>query len=305
MTVSKYLLIGMVIILLISAIGCGKESPPSEGMTPSEVIARANTAMSELQSYRMQLRLSYTSDGGEAGETTIAAESVAPDRYYMKTDEDDSRTESITIGSKNYIRHDNLPWRLAEIPYQDDDPFAGSKIMVPSPDSLTNIERLPDEEINGRDCWHFRALSTMDTWIEGQTTAIESMEAPDWYREQRLEALDGMRRWTNTVELWIDKEDYFMRQNKSESRTAHPDPESGEEEWVTSRVLIQYYDFNAPIEIEPPLDVVLTRDYSAGTPGPLGPPSIDPPSNPSLAKVSLLFTLLLVIIWGTYLGFKR
>ena len=66
------------------------------------------------------------------------------------------------------------------------------------------------------------------------------------------ELLELMRRGSIEVELWVGRDDHLIRQI---SRLDHL-PELGagtaEEKWIRQTMVVQFYDYNEPIVIEPP-----------------------------------------------------
>ena len=63
------------------------------------------------------------------------------------------------------------------------------------------------------------------------------------------EYFPGSLNSTFTIEVWIGKDDYLIRQVKHNGQVFLSNGEVG-----TFSFLEVYYDFNEPIEIEPPLD---------------------------------------------------
>ncbi|GAI07899.1 unnamed protein product, partial [marine sediment metagenome] len=107
-------------------------------------------------------------------------------------------------------------------------------------DSLTDLEKLPDEKIEGVDCIHYRGVVDVDRVIEEQKAKLDPRQP---HYEEMLKGLEDMRNMKTEVELWIGREDYLIRQLKQDMEV----PLEG-----TSRVTVKYYDFNEPITIEPP-----------------------------------------------------
>ena len=63
------------------------------------------------------------------------------------------------------------------------------------------------------------------------------------------EYFPGSLNSTFTIEVWIGKDDYLIRQVNIDVQFFKSDGEV-----YTGSVTAEYYDFNEPIEIEPPLD---------------------------------------------------
>jgi len=125
-------------------------------------------------------------------------------------------------------------------------------------DTLTDLEKFPDEKIDGVDCFHYRGRVDIDRMVDERKAELDPAQRD--YKE-RLEALEQQRQMKIEVELWIGKDDYLIRQIKRDIeapwRGLSCDPASGGvvelEGWSHSSSMVKYYDFNEPITIEPPL----------------------------------------------------
>jgi hypothetical protein len=197
------------------------------GSLPGGIMAKACATTEGLLSYRTSSSLVSTHNG----ETTIwdsEGEYAAPDRYRGKFTLGNSTFEVITIGDKNYAwRADNTTdnaWSAGIYgwPLSKEDTLS----LL---DLLTKIENLPDERIAGVDCFHLRG--------EFDEEIVKSMD-------EQAAAIEVV------VEVWIGKDDYLIRQVTHNVQIFASDGGVG-----TFSYLEVYYDFNEPIEIEPPLDV--------------------------------------------------
>ena len=245
MNAGKYFIIGIVLLLIAPLGGCSK------GLSLREVTTKAIVATSEAQSYRASAVDTYTVDG-ETGESTYESEFVAPDRYRGKTSSNSSWHESIVIGDKGYIRSSDKP-QWCQSPCQYDDYTSVVEVSSISLEKeleplnwLVGLEQLPDEEIDGVDCWHYRGTVDMDSYVEKLKAKAEG-KPPEY-----LVLVEEMRRWRQSFELWVGKDDYLIRQLKNEARYPVPEPGTGEEKWATRSTVERFYDFNEPIQIEPP-----------------------------------------------------
>ena len=132
---------------------------------------------------------------------------------------------------------------------------------------LFTIETLPEEEINGTDCFHFRGILDVEKYVEWYRpiyieTATEFNETldEDQYKmdpEQSWEGIADIYRSKETIyEYWIGKDDYIIRkrvvvERELATNTLAVDDLSHE----STRQIISYYlDFNEPVEITAPLD---------------------------------------------------
>jgi len=116
---------------------------------------------------------------------------------------------------------------------------------------LIDIERLPDEAVDGVTCSHYRGRVDRNSyvdmlietyWLKGGISELDPVV---------LKGFDRMRRQEIDVDLWIDGEDY-IRQFRTDARFPMPDSDTGEEVWGTGVDTVRYFDFNEPIVIEPP-----------------------------------------------------
>lgn len=215
------------------------------GSFPGGIIAKACATTEGLLSYRTSSSLICTHNG----ETTIndsEGEYAAPDRYRGKFTLGTDMFEVIIIGHKNYVwRADNTTdtaWGayIYGWPLSKED----TRSLL---DSLTKIENLPDERIAGADCFHLRGEVDMQRWAEKAKAALDSTY-PGY--EEDVESIEEQAAATEAVvEVWIGMDDYLIRQVKHNWQIFASD--GGVD---TLSYTEQYYDFNEPIEIEPPLD---------------------------------------------------
>ena len=217
--------------------------PWSTSLDPGGLIAKAYAATTELQSYRMFSSIKSTLEG-KTSEATFETEFVAPDRYRGKATTNGDWVEFIIIGDKQYIR-DSDPSRTTSVGV-----LSGSILSKEDTlrllDRLTDLEKLLDEMIDGVDCLHYKGRIDMARTVEEQMANLDPAQ-PGY--EQMLEAMEQLRQMKTEVELWIGKDDYLIRQIKYDMQV--PSEDSGQ--WDTLSSKVQYYDFNEPIEIKPPV----------------------------------------------------
>jgi hypothetical protein len=267
MNIQKCLLISTAILLVTPIIGCAR------GPSLEEVMAKAYAATEELQSYRVESRLAQSKEVamGLSSEATFEMEVVAPDRCHLTIHlgGDWGEDEFITIGEKQYSRHYRdskwSQWGLSPHPTN------GYGIYVSAPrqtllllHSLTDLKELQDAKVEGVDCLHYQGRVDMDKVVEeGKTKLDPSMSG----YENIAENLEYQRQLKIEVEIWIGKEDYLIRQMKEDlqwqpvgaARKVH-------KQIITISSLTRYYDFNTPIEIEPPKGGAnLTWDITYGS----------------------------------------
>ncbi len=227
MNVGRYLITGYIVFLIIPLVACGR------GASLREVTAKARIATSEAQSYRMRGTTRYTSDA-ESFETVFEGGFSAPDRFRVKISADSGRwCEVIKIGDKSYDRTSDKDVTCIVLPI--------AEVLEPL-DSLIDLEQLPEEQIDGVDCLHYRGKTDIDSLVEKTGRGYQ----------QTPEFLEVMLRTSIDAELWVGKDDYLIRQMITTIRSPESEVGTGEEKWVTQTTIFRFYDFNKPIAIEPP-----------------------------------------------------
>jgi len=245
MDIRRYFIISVVILLMTPVVGCG------ERLNLGEVTNKAITATIEAQSYRVTAVETHTVDG-ETEESTYESEFVAPDRFRGKVSSDGNWSEVIIIGDKGYLRSSEKP-QWCQLPGQyDDQSFTQATLIslekeLEPLDWLVDLEKLPGEEIDGVACLHYRGKVDQDSYVDMLKKTVERKYG------QIPEHLEEMRRWTMNFELWVENDTHLIRQLKSELRFTIINPDTGEENLFTGSTTKQFYDFNQPIEIEPPV----------------------------------------------------
>ena len=232
--------------LLISLAGCGNSGPE-----PEAVISRAIEASKEVETYRAEMTVIQT-ENGEATRSNALIEFVSPDRLHSIQVNEDETLESIIIGQKyyNFTTFDNK-WQVRQWPGEVSSINLGA-VMVGILDSLEGLKKIKDEDIDGSECFHYRGSVDMKAKAEEEKAILDPA---DPYYEERLQILDMYDKWQHDVEFWVDKETYLVRQLKQYQETvfvrdAGEDEEREEHQTIT--VTQRFYDFNAPITIEPP-----------------------------------------------------
>lgn len=212
---------------------------------PGGIMAEACATTEGLLSYRESSSFVSTRNG----ETTTwdsEVEYADPDRYHGKFTLDIGTFEVITIEDKEYVWGvDNTTDSLQVVSMYVWPPSKEDTLSLL--DLLTKIEKLPDERIAGADCFHLRGEVDMERWAEKTKAALDSTD-PRY--EEDVEFIEEQAAATEAVvEVWIGKDDYLIRQVKHNGQVFASDGEV-----YTFSYTEEYYDFNEPIEIEPPLD---------------------------------------------------
>jgi hypothetical protein len=265
----------MVILMVMPVVGCANSSETGLNLEAElEALRQTCAASEEVQSYRVEISSIHIEEGKNL-EGTLEVEFVAPDRYHYRGYGDVEQEESIIIGNKVYSRDsENDQWQEVEMsPNMLKAQKLSLKSLTPSAestfqllDSLTDLEKLPEEEIDGVDCLHCRGRVDMERKVEKQKAELEATLDPSepGYQE-RLNFMEWQRKWKINEELWISREDCFVRQRKSETQMPATQSPTGEimpamqsptgeimQGEAKLTMLMHYYDINEPIKIEPP-----------------------------------------------------
>ena len=231
---------------------------PNIILTPKTVLARAQAALPDIQSYQMTSACyTHLLKTNEFIHRLYEKSEFAGDRYYMIWDYNVSVQQSaewinpptyyrevigpdelevIGIGELTYGRGEELPSMLSTTPEERQtsalSAITAEKQLERLNEIASEIEVLPEENIDGVSCYHY--LIAVDT-------------------EKYVELVNDNWAWQDTTiteELWIGKDDYIIRQRKHEYKHTSEDMQVSS----STVFMFKYYDFNAPISIEPPVD---------------------------------------------------
>ena len=120
-----------------------------------EVLAKSFIATQALQSYQTELTVTSL-PGLDLGTTTVELSYVAPDRYDIKTVNGDTAEETIKIGDATFYQT-TIQGVVPQVvnPYSSPmSPDTGSTFRLLN--TLHGLQTLPDEKIDGVDCYHYR-----------------------------------------------------------------------------------------------------------------------------------------------------
>ncbi len=259
------ILLGSIFLLsFLLLVGSGTDSAPSP--TDIEgVLKKARSTSSKASSYRYYLTgITNSTTTDPFGESTTTVEwseegaYVSPNslwtRHTMKyvpvgwPEGDTHTSESVHIGSTCYQRKDGeTHWTVDDDWGEVEGRFGENSTLLLDIDSLTDLERLPNETIRGIDCLHYRGKVDMDAFVD---------KLPDYlYPDERYREWLGYT--DRTVELWIGEEDYLIRKYRGDERNPYPSmsdlssPPGSESRHVATEVT-EFYDYDQPVEIEPP-----------------------------------------------------
>ncbi len=238
-----------------------------EKESPATVIAISRASMYGLQSYRAET-VSTIQNSVETSSTSTK-DYVAPYSYHGKSIKGDEWLEYIFIGDKQYYRASyGTQWRDKGI-FQKEDGTSSQIFMQISDDfrvlgTLIDVEKLSDEKIDGVGCFHYRELQYPEIDIEAEMESLENYLADnpellsgtesmsiDEVKEQYRADLERMSQGETVIDLWIGKDDYFLRKMEMVRKSIQIGTD-GEDEWVTTTLTTKWTDFNEPIEIVAP-----------------------------------------------------
>jgi hypothetical protein len=213
--------------------------PWSSPLSPQALVARANEATSGLQSYRMSLH--SKASGAQPLDNAIEVAYASPDRFQAEVNLNGATAEFISIDGKIY-RHD-ISGTGSE--YHIFPTIPSKQDTLSLLDWLTDLETLPDVQIDGVDCLHFRGK------VDLQRLVPRSSASPNGQSEVQM--LEKLKDIDTVFEIWIGKDDYLIRRIYQEMRTPVKGPTGEITDWNVSTSEQKYYDFNAQISVEAPL----------------------------------------------------
>jgi hypothetical protein len=146
--------------------------------------------------------------------------------------------EYIIIGEKQYVRKFSEDFDInVDFGTPTTESFLSRETTLEYLDRMMDIENLPDETVNGIECFHYAGIYD----IARSIARMQRVEV-----EELSPALRGMYA---RVELWIGKGDYLIRKmHRVRQKAGAPDILG------TVDMTINYLSINEPIVIEPPID---------------------------------------------------
>ncbi len=225
---------------------------PTLALTPEKVLAKAQAALANVQSYRtIDKAYDYDPSTQDMSLQVYQAEAetdVTSGRFHFKKSGLSSGYfhEQIGIGEKIYIRGDSSVTSTVE-EWQESTPSA--ILTQEQLDMLVKVEVLSDENIDGVACFHYRGTVDTEKLIQQQQARWKNIFKETLLQEfiDHVDKAWRVARVTN--EFWIGKDDYIIRQWKHVITNV-----TGEVGDSSGMEIVKYYDFNVPISIEPPLD---------------------------------------------------
>jgi hypothetical protein len=244
----------VVLVLIVFGALWGTGVLPDSALSPEKVLAKAQTAILTVQSYRAS---------GYYNPSVIRTQwEFTGDRYHsVNSVTYGDGSEMIFIGEQIYLKGYNSTTASIE-DMQAETPSA--KMTQEHLNMLTAIEVLPEENIDGIVCFHYRGQVDNEQYFERYLQPILEKAYYDSFikmnetRERKFteeEIIENVKKIiasakekdknkeynVKTWEFWIGKDDYIIRQWEHFL--------NGWSSWI-----VKYFDFNVPISIEAPLD---------------------------------------------------
>ena len=220
---------------------------------PQTAADRAAGAALDIKSFRMSI-----SQTGAYNENTFqvdfSSEFVSPDSYHVKMTEGSTVREYTVIGNKVYVKDRSASDTVIFSLTRSFSTMLNQEMSLELFDQLTDIQTLPQERIEGVNCFHYQGRMDIEKQIaelKRSVTEYHEQMGKDPPSEEEMEDMVAQNREiSHQVDLWIGEDDYILRQIK---QSIHgPDSNVGR---IDTDYIQKYYDFNQPINIEPPLDV--------------------------------------------------
>lgn len=234
-------------------------------LSPQAALANAYTTTTGLRSAHIVMeQIMQTSRDGQPITQVWHSEGdfQFPDRMRMTTKYDGQTMEMVTIGRKVYTRPaGQTTWQVQTLP-----PFVpGSFADVPTPDlesmleqmrTAGNVEQLPDEEVDGVLCLHYRWQVDFG---RARQQLRQQLNAQDPEVKTWLETLDRMEVQSQPgLDYWLGRQDNRVRQFRMHYVFSLPMP-SGPAGGVLSSpysmtITTRLSDFDKPVYIQPPVE---------------------------------------------------
>jgi hypothetical protein len=242
----------LVIALLTTLAGCKR----STQLTAEAVIQKAYVKTSEVGSFRYRETTTMI-DGSRTGQGITEGERVLPDREHSKGESQvlgiDSSHEQFWIGNTGYARlGQDGEWQVTQVRSALDLtglPFGPLSYL----DFLIEPIRLEDAKIGSLRCLRYQGGVDTDSFLP-PVTAVPDPKAPGYsLNEQQLEDLkaylERMRQSKWVLNVWISEPDFLVRRLELEATYS----EDSDQPWFSEQRVVEFYDFNKPIDIHPPI----------------------------------------------------
>ena len=249
---SRFALAAVLVIVLLTALaGCGKPSQASV----EAMIQKAYTNTAEVQSLRWR-ETTNSIDSSREGQGITEGERVLPDRQHRKWGYQapgiDISSEDFFIGTTTYSKFvQDREWRVFQRERAIDLrglPFYPLVYLQ----FLTEPVRLEDAKIDSLRCLHYRGGVDIDSFLPAVT--MPDPQAPGYSlseqeREDLKAYLERMKQSKWVLKVWISEGDLLVRRLELDAIYS----EDGGQPLFSERRVVEFYDFNTPIDIRPPI----------------------------------------------------
>jgi predicted anti-sigma-YlaC factor YlaD len=236
-----------IVILVLTLV-----QPWSSSLEPQIVLAKTHEAVANIQTYRL-VYFGTTMMNGKTSSYHMEVMFASPDRYYINVTNDGQKDKFIIIGDMQYATNSASSRALIIASSDSFSSMLTKEATLNVLNELGDLQILSEETIDGVRCLHYLGKWDMEKRIEETRRNIQEFNAKSDTNvvtdEQMEEMFKEMRSIDVTHEIWIGKEDYLIRQMKTEQHG--PVDKEGK---ISASVTMLYSDFNEPIVIEPPLD---------------------------------------------------
>ncbi len=226
-------LIWVLFISIILSASCGRKTEETDVAAEvplNDVITQTNNSIAEVKSFSFSAKGTLLDiSTGEIAEFVDVGAVDVPDSFRMKTTwshtlEGQWQSREIIVVSRTmYIKYDDHDWtsgQWSEKSLQPPEPTENLKL-------LNNLQKLPDEVVNGVVCFHFKGTIDLEEHTKEEVLMV--------------------------MEIWIGKSDSLPRR-VSLLMQFLKEPKSV---FAGGRVLIgeirEFYDYNQRVDIEAPL----------------------------------------------------
>ena len=179
---------------------------------------------------------------------------MSPDRIHISAISGVNEQEMIIIGEDFYtsdVRNAGGINAGTAISQSVSTMIPSKEHTVKTLDELTDVVELEIDIIDGIVCRHYQGRMDFVKRVQEQ---IDNLDPALPQYEAMLEALEAqiemMREIKSNIEVWVGKDDGFVRQILFEIQL----PSEEGEQLYTQNMLMKYYDFHVYIIIEPPLN---------------------------------------------------
>ncbi len=199
-------------------------SLPFGGSGPSDFMSKVYAATERVTSYTFTSAFATADANGATYSSYLEIAYSEPSFYRIRLSKDGNQPSEIFMDSENiYALTPELTGVEAIISTGDSSTMdlrmdLGIGVTLTKEDTLEllgwliNLNRLPDEKIDGVNCFHYQGEIDMDKYV-AKYIATVTKQHPEMADEPLLSRMaEQMRTIRQEIELWVGKDDYLMRQ---------------------------------------------------------------------------------------------